>query len=205
VSSRGIDPGSLIRALLLALAIGLTLLYSAFLSQVSGTTGPQISKATQVFADDGRDDGWLFGHLPGAAAIAGWALFHSFDPDVDGGCLHLMFANNAIRQGMPKDQRERLLSLVLAYVQRGADPDRGCDDSGAPPLWNAVLDLDEVRITLLLAAGAHPAAATVVTDLHPLGLDLRGLIGLMRIRHAAAPEVLARLDRIEAQLFPIAH
>jgi len=196
-----IEPLRAARAVLIAVSISIVLLYAAFLNLVSGSDGASISFATAIHAQHGSAQNPWLDRLPGAGQLAGIALVRSFDPDDASGCVHLMHASSAIRAEQRGSERERLLRLIWSYVSLGADLDLGCDELGAPVLWDAVLDLDRDRISFLLAIGADPERAVVRTHLHPLGLNLRELIVLMRARHAEHAEALANLDEIERQLW----
>jgi hypothetical protein len=196
-----IDLSRVLRAVLVATVISIILVYASLFGLVSGQDGASISFATAVYAGHGEMEDPVLDRIPGADQIAGMALMRSFDLARDGGCPHLMHASAAIDTQGATAERERLFGLIWSYASMGADLDLGCDDLGAPVLWDAVLDMDRARITLLLRLGADPDAAVVRTHRNTLGLDLRGLIALMRIRHAEQDRVLVTLDQIEAELW----
>jgi hypothetical protein len=192
--------GRALRMALVGLAASLIVLYAGVVELVHGSDGASVSLATALHAGDDAE-AWSLANLPGVQQIAGVMLLRSFDPSDAGGCLHLLHANAALEVDTPSSQREQLLGLMWAYMSLGADPNTGCDNLGAPPLWDAVLDLDRTRVRLLLASGADPDRVVVRTSLHPLGLNLHELIALMRIRHTEHAAALATIDEIEQQLW----
>jgi hypothetical protein len=186
---------------ILALAY-LGLLYAGVAGWAAGTDGRSISYATTLYATGGRDYAAVIRWLPGAGRIARWSLMRSMARSSDRGCQHLMLANNSFHPGISPRDRDRLLDLMQRYLARGADPDRGCDSLASPPLWMPVMEHDPERVRLLMDAGAAPERAWMRTARHPAGLDLAGLIAVIRANHPEDPATQGALDEIEALLWP---